>query len=33
MFDRLWLRLLVGMGLALALAVGTIAALSNRATS
>jgi signal transduction histidine kinase/arylsulfatase A-like enzyme len=33
MIDRLWLRLLLGMSLALALAVGTVALLTNRATS
>jgi signal transduction histidine kinase/arylsulfatase A-like enzyme len=33
MLDRLWFRLLLGMSLALALAVGTVALLTNRATS
>src|SRR4051812_39089918 len=33
MLDRLWLRLLLAMSLAIALAVGTVAVLANRATS
>ena len=33
MLDRLWLRLLLAMSLVLALAVGAVALLVNRATS